>query len=117
MCADISASSDKICPFGTLTLLLANVLMCQTATFPHPDVCVFANLQRYIYQSDYNALTSEEKLALLEKGVCPHTPLHGCTDMVMNYAVDWSLLQPAIRLAMAQMHHQQYGIHILDADW
>ena len=91
--------------------------MCQTATFPHPDVCVFANLQRYIYQSDYNALTSEEKLALLEKGVCPQTPLHGCTDMVMNYAVDWSLLQPAIRLAMAQMHHQQYGIHILDADW
>jgi len=76
----------------------------------HTLMCACANLQRY-------ALTSEEKLALLEKGVCPRAPLHGCTDMVMNYAVDWSLLQPAVRLAMARMHHQQYGIHILDADW
>ncbi|KAL0051177.1 hypothetical protein WJX82_003128 [Trebouxia sp. C0006] len=78
---------------------------------------IYPQKERYIYQSDYNALTSEEKLVLLEKGVCPQAPLHGCTDIVMNYAVDWSLLQPAVRLAMAQMHHQQYGIHILDADW
>lgn len=78
---------------------------------------IYPQKEKYIYQSDYSALTSEEKLVLLEKGVCPQTPLHGCTDMVMNYAVDWSLLQPAVRLAMAQLHHQQYGIHILDADW
>ena len=75
------------------------------------------HVQIYIYQSEYIALTSEEKLALLERGVCPRGPLHGCTDMVMNYAVDWALLEPAVQLAMSQMHRYQYGIHILDADW
>ena len=92
--------------------------MCQTATFARPDVCVcvckFAEVHLSIR---LQCIDQRRKLALLEKGVCPRAPLHGCTDMVMNYAVDWSLLQPAVRLAMAQMHHQQYGIHILDADW
>lgn len=73
-------------------------------------------LQRYIYQSEYRALADEQKLELLEKGLCPNASLHGCSDMVMNYAVDWGLLEPAIQLAMTNMHHQQYGIHILDAD-
>ena len=90
-------------------------LCVQTSTAAHPDVCVFANFAEVHLSIRLQRI--EEKLVLLEKGVCPQTPLHGCTDMVMNYAVDWSLLQPAVRLAMAQMHHQQYGIHILDADW
>ena len=74
-------------------------------------------LQRYIFQRKYRNLTMVDRLALLEKGVCPDAPLHGCSDMRMNFALDWALLRPALRLAMLCMQHKTHAMHILDVDW
>ena len=74
-------------------------------------------VQRYIFQEGYRSLTMQDRLALLEKGVCPDAPLHECSDMRMNFALDWALLRPAIRLATLHLQYNTPGIHIVDAYW
>ena len=67
-------------------------------------------LQRYIFQSEYEALPSEEKRALLEEGLCPGSAvLQDCNDLKMNFAIDWNLLRPALDIAFhnVQSNHSE----------
>ena len=70
-------------------------------------------LQRYIFQPEYVSLPADEKLALLEEGICPgSTQLQDCSDLKMNFAIDWNLLRPALKMAFLDM--QEKHSHILD---
>lgn len=60
-------------------------------------------LQKLINQPEYKELNSTEKLALLEHGVCPQTPLPGCHEMALNFVVDWQLLEEAMKVAFANL--------------
>lgn len=62
-----------------------------------------ACLQKLINQPEYKKLNSTEKLALLEHGVCPQTPLPGCHEMSLNFVVDWQLLEEAMKVAFANL--------------
>ena len=70
-------------------------------------------LQKYIFQPEYGALPPEEKRALLEEGFCPGSvALQDCSDLKMNFAMDWNLLRPALETAFYNMTQQR--IRILD---
>lgn len=70
-------------------------------------------VQRYIFQPQYGSLPAEEKRALLEEGFCPASAqLQDCNDLKMNFAIDWNLLQPALKMAFLDM--QEKHSHILD---
>lgn len=52
-------------------------------------------------------MNSTDKLALLEHGICPHTPLlPGCHEMALNFAVDWRLLEDAMKVAFTNLHQR-----------
>lgn len=70
------------------------------------------HVQRYVFQPEYGRLSADEKATLLETGICPPGGLPGCDDMVMNFAVDWALLHPALRIAFGDMNEKHR--HILD---
>ncbi|DBA83598.1 hypothetical protein WJX77_006813 [Trebouxia sp. C0004] len=59
--------------------------------------------EKLINQPEYKDLNSTEKLALLEHGVCPQTPLPGCHEMTLNFVVDWPLLEEAVKVAFANL--------------
>lgn len=71
-------------------------------------------LQRYVFLPEYENLTAEDKANLLEKGICPPAGLPGCYDLVLNFAIDWDLLHPALTVAFTDMHHK--STHILDVE-
>ena len=61
-------------------------------------------VQKLIDQPEYEELPSEEKLALLQHGICPTTTfLPGCDDKLLNVAVDWPLLADALNTAFANL--------------
>lgn len=61
-------------------------------------------VQKLIDQPEYSELSSDEKLALLEHGICPTTTfLPGCDDKLLNFAVDWPLLEDAMNAAFANL--------------
>lgn len=71
-----------------------------------------AVLQNYIFQPGYPLLSAEEKLDLLETGICPSTvQLNDCTDMKMNYGIDWNLLKPAMTNALQLAFTDAYKNH------
>ena len=75
---------------------------------------MYACLQQYVFQPEYSSLPDAEKVALLERGQCPSTHvLPGCDDMVMNFAMDWNLLQPAMTTAFASLQ-RTFTMHALD---
>lgn len=54
-------------------------------------------------------MSAEAKLDLLETGVCPLSgDLQDCTDMKMNYGIDWKLLQPALTKALEVVYTDAY---------
>ncbi len=63
-------------------------------------------LQKLINQPEYAQLNSTEKLALLEHGICPQTPLPNCHEMALNFAVDWRLLEDAMKVAFANLRQR-----------
>lgn len=69
-------------------------------------------MQRYVFLPEYERLTIEDKENLLEKGICPPGGLPGCYDMVLNFAIDWDLLHPALNIAFTDM--TQKHSHVLD---
>lgn len=60
-------------------------------------------LQRYVFLPEYDRLAAEDKIKLLEQGCCPPAGLPGCSDMVLNFAIDWELLHPALQVAFDDM--------------
>lgn len=73
---------------------------------------IYPQKERYVFQPEYGRLSADEKATLLETGICPPGGLPGCDDMVMNFAVDWALLHPALRIAFGDMNEKHR--HILD---
>lgn len=73
------------------------------------NVCT---LQRFVFLPEYAALPADQKAALLETGTCPPGGLPGCDDMRLNFAVDWNLLHPAMRIAFEDMNSKH--MHVLD---
>ena len=71
------------------------------------------SVQRYVFQPEYERLSADDKANLLEKGICPPGGLLGCSDMVLNFGIDWDLLHPALNIAFTDMH--QKHSHILDS--
>ena len=66
-------------------------------------------LQRYVFQPGYASLSADDKRALLEEGICPDSgQLSECTDLKMNFAIDWKLLQPALLIAFKDMQSKQH---------
>ena len=65
-------------------------------------------LQMLINQPEYKMLTFTEKLNLLEEGICPNrtVKLAGCNEMMLNFAVDWPLLEDAMKVAFENLHHR-----------
>lgn len=71
-------------------------------------------MQKHVFQPEYASLPDDEKVALLERGLCPSSHiLPGCDDMHMNFAVEWNLLQPAMVTAFASLQHAA-SRHALD---
>ena len=66
-------------------------------------------LQRYVFQPGYASLPADEKRALLEEGICPASGrLSECTDLKMNFAIDWKLLHPALLIAFKDLQNKQH---------
>ena len=69
--------------------------------------------------AQYASLFPDDKIALLENGVCPPGGLAGslpeCDPLEFNFAVDWELLRPALGIAFNSMHHKE--THILDEEY
>lgn len=64
--------------------------------------------ENLINQPEYQQLDATEKLALLEHGICPTTILlPGCHEMALNFAVDWKLLEDAMKVAFANLRQRQ----------
>ena len=62
------------------------------------------DVQKLIDQPEYTKLDSDEKLALLEHGICPTRKfLPGCVDKTLNFAVEWPLLEAAMNTAFTNL--------------
>ena len=70
------------------------------------------DLQRFVFSPEYAGLPADQKALLLETGLCPPGGLPGCDDMKLNFAVDWTLLAPAMTIAFGDMSSKHK--HILD---
>lgn len=67
---------------------------------------LYPQKEKHVFQPEYASLPDDEKVALLERGLCPGShSLPGCDDMHMNFAVEWNLLQPAMVTAFASLQH------------
>ena len=69
-------------------------------------------LQKYVFQPEFQALAPEEKVALLERGICPPRAKLECLEMKDNFAVDWDVLEKAMQQAFLDLHTRHS--HILD---
>ena len=65
-----------------------------------------------INQPEYKLLTFTEKLNLLEQGICPNRPvkLLGCNEMMLNFSVDWLVLEDAMKVAFENLHHRHSAV-------
>ncbi|KAL0019010.1 hypothetical protein WJX79_009020 [Trebouxia sp. C0005] len=67
---------------------------------------LYPQKEKHVFQPEYASLPDDEKVALLERGLCPSSHnVPGCDDMHMNFAVEWNLLQPAMVTAFASLQH------------
>lgn len=73
---------------------------------------IYPMKERFVFLPEYAALPADQKAALLETGTCPPGGLPGCDDMRLNFAVDWNLLHPAMRIAFEDMNSKH--MHVLD---